>query len=143
MTAFPNQGPPRRRQATPSFALCLDSLESALDLLQPYFCRQSQEHVRALFLDGRGALCGMAAWMGKRDLVDLPVRRIITSALAADATALILAHNHPSGDPNPSAVDVRTTRNLARICAALDIRLLDHIILSDEKITSMRVLRLI
>lgn len=117
-------------------------LDTVLDLLRPHF-RAPHEQLRALFFDDGNLLLGMFACEGEEAAVDLPVRRIIASALAADATAMILAHNHPSGDPNPSIEDVRTTRDLARLCATVGIRLLDHIVLAADHVTSMRAMRLI
>lgn len=120
------------------------ALNHVIDLLRPHFQGQQREQLRALFFGPGGhALVGMAAWQGSKAAVELSVRRIVASALAADACAMVLAHNHPSGDPNPSVQDVHATRDLARLCFSLDIRLLDHIVMSGEQITSMRAMRLI
>ena len=119
------------------------ALDHVIDLLRPHFQGQQREQLRALFFGHGHALVGMAAWEGGKAAVELPLRRIVASALAVDACAMVLAHNHPSGDPNPSVQDVHATRDLARLCFSLDIRLLDHIVMSGERITSMRAMRLI
>jgi DNA repair protein RadC len=59
-------------------------------------------------------------------------RRIIKEALLCNATALILFHNHPSGNPVPSSSDMNETNKLKKACDIFDITLLDHIILSDK-----------
>ena len=58
-------------------------------------------------------------------------RRIIKEALLCNATAIILAHNHPSGNPTPSASDMNETNKLKKACDIFDISLLNHIILAD------------
>ena len=60
-------------------------------------------------------------------------RRILKEAILADAAAIILFHNHPSGIPLPSAADIRETDRLRQACSIFDISLLDHIIISDER----------
>lgn len=65
-------------------------------------------------------------------------RRIVESALENRAAALILAHNHPSGDPDPSAEDVRLTRQIIAAADLLSIRVLDHIIIGRNTYYSMR-----
>src|SRR3546814_5024019 len=59
----------------------------------------------------------MGTWAGEQGFVDLPMRQVFATGLAADAAAMIIAHNHPSGDPTPGPEDLRTTRELARIGA--------------------------
>lgn len=65
---------------------------------------------------------------GQRDAVTLPFRAIVEHALRLDATALVLSHNHPSGDPTPSRRDIMATHQLARIVQPLGIRVHDHVI---------------
>lgn len=59
------------------------------------------------------------------------VKRIVKSALIANASGIILAHNHPSGNPSPSAADIKRTKTLKDALTLFDISLLDHLILSD------------
>jgi DNA repair protein RadC len=127
----------------PSTALALDTPQEVFELMRPHFRDQTREHVCALFLDDEGRPCSMSIWSGERDFIDLPLRRIIASGLAVDAAAMILAHNHPSGDSDPGPEDLRATRDLARIGSALNMRLVDHIIVAGDSLTSMRTLKLI
>jgi DNA repair protein RadC len=64
------------------------------------------------------------------DRTELNCRKIFGMALRCEASALLVAHTHPSGDPKPSKSDLSATRSLARICADLDIHLADHVILA-------------
>jgi DNA repair protein RadC len=77
------------------------------------------------------------------DHVDLPVRRIIEDALRLGAQGLVLAHNHPSGDAQPSWDDVEATRELAETGARLGIRVYDHLIFAGEETCSLRALGLL
>lgn len=66
------------------------------------------------------------------------MRDIIVDAAMHGSTALLLAHNHPSGDERPSPSDLQATRRLATAAEALECKLLDHLIFAGEKCTSMR-----
>jgi DNA repair protein RadC len=65
-------------------------------------------------------------------------REVFSAALAAQATALVLAHNHPSGDPSPSSLDIELTRQLESGARLLGLRLLDHLIVAESGYTSLR-----
>ena len=80
---------------------------------------------------------------GAAETVGLPLRRIFADALRLDAVALILAHNHPSGDPQPSREDIEATRILAATGDRLGIRLIDHLIFAGERSCSLRGLGLV
>ncbi|UYY57713.1 JAB domain-containing protein [Sphingomonas sp. S2-65] len=73
----------------------------------------------------------------------VPIRDIAADALAFDACAVIMAHNHPSGDPTPSTADREATRLLARALDTLEVRLLDHLIVAARGVTSFRTLGLL
>jgi DNA repair protein RadC len=75
--------------------------------------------------------------------VELPIRRILSSALRLRARSIVLAHNHPSGDPAPSASDEAATRALATAAAGLDIGLHDHLIFAGGECSSFRSLGLL
>lgn len=65
-------------------------------------------------------------------------RPIVREALRCGARKLVLAHNHPSGQPEPSALDIAFTKNLRAICHPLDLHLIDHLIFSGDHVFSMR-----
>lgn len=77
------------------------------------------------------------------DRMPVPIRDVATDALALGAAAVVMAHNHPSGDPTPSAADREATRLLARALDTLQMRLLDHLILATRGVTSFRELGLL
>ena len=80
---------------------------------------------------------------GRRDWLDLPIRDIAADAIAFDAAAVVMAHNHPSGDPSPSVADRQATRQLARALRALEVHLLDHLIVTADRVVSFRALGLL
>lgn len=80
---------------------------------------------------------------GRTASLDIPLRAVIGDALAFDAAAIVMAHNHPSGDPSPSEADYVFTRRLERTLAAIDVRLVDHIVLARGGRVSFRARRLL
>jgi DNA repair protein RadC len=74
---------------------------------------------------------------GSINCANVPIRRIVEMALAANATTVILAHNHPSGIALPSDEDIATTRRLAAALATVEIILADHIIVADDDYVSL------
>jgi DNA repair protein RadC len=90
-------------------------------------------------LDADGRILGISASAdGDAVSIGLPLREIVRDAIMLGARALILAHNHPSGDPTPSRADKAATRRLVDIVGGLDIRLLDHIVFAGEHCRSFR-----
>jgi DNA repair protein RadC len=78
--------------------------------------------------------------MGILDSVLVHAREVFRVAIVASAHAVILAHNHPAGDPTPSEADIRTTRDLIRAGQLLKIEVLDHIIIGSTTHSSLRSL---
>src|SRR3954447_18170815 len=74
---------------------------------------------------------------------DLPIREIIADAANLGSSGIVLAHNHPSGDPRPSDSDYRVTRRLATAAEALDCTVLDHLLFAGSECTSFRQLGLL
>lgn len=75
---------------------------------------------------------------GSADRSLLPVREVLNAVLRNDGRAFVVAHNHPSGDPEPSAADVEATRTLSEAAAVVGLRFLDHVIVTDATWTSLR-----
>jgi DNA repair protein RadC len=108
------------------------------------FCRaqlagQPEEHFLVLFLDNRHRL--ISSEIVHHGTVDMSVvypREIMARALHHRAAALLVAHNHPGGSRNPSADDIRITRELEKAAAVLGLRLLDHLIVADRQVISLR-----
>lgn len=75
--------------------------------------------------------------------IHVPMRLVAADALALDAVGVVMAHNHPSGNPAPSADDLAVTRRLARTLEALGIRLFDHLVFAGGSVSSFRGLGLL
>jgi DNA repair protein RadC len=97
------------------------------------------EQVRALFLDSRNRLIADEQ-QGRGTVNHTPLypREVLKRALELKAAALILVHNHPSGDPTPSRADIELTRELASAAKALGLALHDHVIVGMGRWMSFR-----
>jgi len=107
----------------------LSSWSALLDYCTAAMARSEKEEFRVLFLDRKNHL--IADEVQNRGTIDhTPVypREIIKRALELGASSLILAHNHPSGDPTPSKADIAMTREVAVAAKALGISLHDHLV---------------
>ena len=106
--------------------------------LMPYFLGRSNETVFLLCLDAKGkVICCRMVGEGGINSAGVPIRRIVEISLAAKATSVVLAHNHPSGIALPSAEDVSTTQRVATALQAVDVILADHLVIADDDFTSM------
>ena len=105
----------------------------------PYFCGRRAETVFLLCLDAKCKVLGCKeVGEGSVNSASVPIRRIVEMALGANATSVVLAHNHPSGLALPSEEDKLTTQRLAGSLAAVDIELVDHLVVADEDYVSLR-----
>lgn len=97
-----------------------------------------REIFAAVFLDTRHRLIAYAAiFLGTIDGAEVHPREVVKAAIGCNAAAAILAHNHPSGEVEPSAADRATTARLKQALALVDIRLLDHVIVGGHQTMSM------
>ena len=122
----------------------LSSWSGVLDYLRLAQGFEDREHFRILFLDKKNAL--IADEVQGRGTVDhTPVypREVVKRALALGASAVIMAHNHPSGDTTPSRADIDMTRAVAKALATVGIVLHDHVIISRGRHSSFRSLGLL
>lgn len=102
------------------------------------------EQARVIFLNKRNRLIADEVLQtGTVDHTPFYLRQIIKRALDLAASALILVHNHPSGDPSPSSIDVRTTREIMSAAKPLGITIHDHIIIAKSGHSSLRTLKLL
>jgi len=102
------------------------------------------EKFRILFLDVKNRLIAdEVQQVGTVNHTSVYTREVIKRALELSASALILVHNHPAGDPAPSAADVRMTREIDAACKVLSLTLHDHIIIAKSGHASLRALKLI
>lgn len=122
----------------------LSSWSSVIDYCHAAMAYETTEQFRILFLDKRNVL--IADEIQGRGTVDhTPVypREVVKRALELSATALILVHNHPSGDPTPSRADIDMTRTIVETAKPLGITVHDHIIIGKDGHASLKGLRLI
>lgn len=106
--------------------------------LRAKFVHQRNEVVYVLCLDGKCKLLGcLFVGEGSVNSANIPIRRIVEICLNANATSVVLSHNHPGGLAFPSADDIQTTYHLARALSTVDIHLLDHLIFTDGDYISM------
>jgi DNA repair protein RadC len=122
----------------------LGSWQALLDYLRLDMAHEPIERVRVLFLNSRNALiANEKMWEGSVDESAVYIREIMRRALDLHATAIIVVHNHPSGDPAPSQQDIRLTRDLAEAGRHLKVTLHDHVIIAASGHSSLRAMGLI
>ena len=122
----------------------LSSWDALGDYLQAAMAHSRVEEVRILFLNAKNMLiANEALWHGSVDEASVHVREVIARAIALGATALIIVHNHPSGDPTPSSQDIRLTRDLVEAGRHMKVTVHDHVIVGAQGRTSMRAMGLI
>jgi DNA repair protein RadC len=122
----------------------LSSWDALGDYLQAAMAHSAVEEVRILFLNARNMLiANEALWRGSVDEASVHVREVIARAIALGATALIIVHNHPSGDPTPSQQDVRLTKDLVEAGRHMKIAIHDHVIVGAQGRSSLKALGLI
>jgi DNA repair protein RadC len=122
----------------------LGSWQALLDYLHADMAHNPLERVRVLFLNSKNMLIRDDQMSeGSVDEAAVYIREIIRRALDYHATALILVHNHPSGDPQPSSQDIRLTRDIVEAGRHLRIAVHDHIIVGTRGHSSMRAMGLI
>lgn len=116
----------------------LDSSEKLSAYFIDRFFGMRNETVLLLCLDAKGkVLCCQKVGEGDVNSASIPIRRMMEIALSVNATAVVLAHNHPSGVAVPSIADRDTTERLAAALGAVDIILADHIVVADGDCVSM------
>ena len=122
----------------------LSSWAQVLDYCKAAMAYETREQFRILFLDKKNALIADEVQQtGTVDHTPVYPREVMRRALELSASAVILVHNHPSGDPTPSGADVKMTRELVDIAKPLGIAIHDHVIVGRDGHASFRGLGLI
>ncbi len=122
----------------------MDSWKSVIDYCRTAMAFADREEFRVLFLDKRNCLIAdEIQGSGTVDHTPVYPREVVRRALELSSTAVILVHNHPSGDPTPSTADIRMTHEIISISKPLGITLHDHIIVGRSGHSSFRGLKLI
>jgi DNA repair protein RadC len=122
----------------------LSSWNDVIDYCRTSMAFADKEHFRILFLDKRNQLISDEVQQtGTVDHTPVYPREVIKRALELSATAIILVHNHPSGDPTPSQADIQMTKTIVDIAKPLGIAVHDHIIVGKNGHTSLKGMKLI
>lgn len=112
-------------------------------LLMLEMAHLEQEHLRLLLLDTKNrVLATPTVYQGNVNTTVVRVAELFREAIRNNATALIVAHNHPSGDPAPSPEDVQMTRQIVQAGELLGIQVLDHLIIGNNRFVSLKERRL-
>jgi DNA repair protein RadC len=122
----------------------LDSWSQVLDYCRAAIGFENKEQFRILFLDKRNQIIADEVQQkGTVDHTPVYVREVVKRALELSATAIVLVHNHPSGDPTPSRADIEMTKQIVAAAKNLGIVVHDHIIVGKQGHASLRGLGLI
>jgi DNA repair protein RadC len=102
-----------------------------------------REHLWVAHVDDQARCIHLSRHDGDGGASTLPLREVIATAALLGSAGIILAHNHPSGDATPSAADRVLTRRLALIGEAMDVAILDHLVIGGSECISMRAMGLL
>ena len=131
--SLPDSHPPR-----------LNTPDEAAGVVQLKMQTLEQEHLFVMPLNTRNELIGepVEVYKGSLNSSMIRVAEIFRPAIRANAAAIIVAHNHPSGDPTPSPEDVAVTRSIVEAGKLMDIEVLDHIVIGRNRFVSLKSKRL-
>ncbi|GDY30208.1 JAB domain-containing protein [Gandjariella thermophila] len=119
------------RSATSTPPASIRSTEDIARLVAPLLANQNRELLVVVVCDSGNRVLGVEpVGTGSAERVSLPVREVLVAVLRRDGRSFALAHNHPGGDPTPSAEDVAGTRRTADAAKASGLRLLDHVVIA-------------
>lgn len=118
--------------------ICLSTTQACGDYMLPYFFGATEEKVYILCMDAKcKVLTCRLLHAGSVNSASVPLRKAAEIAMGCNASSVVLAHNHPSGLALPSKADVDTTIQLKTTLEALDIKLIDHIVVAENDFVSM------
>lgn len=123
----------------PEERMAVRSPEDIANLLMPEMAAFEQEHLRVVLLDTKHRVAAIREiYIGSLNASPIRVGELFRDAIRQSSAAIIVVHNHPSGDPTPSPDDVQVTRDTYRAGQLLDIELLDHIIIGAQRFVSLK-----
>ena len=113
--------------------------QDAANLLIPLIGHQEQEHFVVLYLDTRNRVMDREVlYKGSLNSSLVRIAEVFRGAIRRNCAAIIVAHNHPSGEPNPSPEDVALTRQLVEAGKLMEVEVLDHVIIGQSRFVSLR-----
>ncbi|MEG2359177.1 RadC family protein [Acinetobacter sp.] len=125
-------------------ALPLGTSRQLLDFLRFEFLGEAQEVFGVLCLDAHlRKISFKKLFFGSLNACEISINQLLRHAISQRATSIVIAHNHPFGKPEPSPADLQLTRHIQQACSLLEIRLIDHCIVSAEGCFSFAEHRLI
>jgi DNA repair protein RadC len=125
--------------ASPDERPQITSPADAANLLMPEMSLLEQEHLRVLLLDTKHhVLDSPTVYVGNVNTSVVRVAELFREAVKLNCVAIIVAHNHPSGDPTPSPDDIRVTEQMVQAGKMLDIEVLDHLIIGHQRYVSLK-----
>lgn len=129
----------RYARATPNEKPTVKSPADAANLLMADMRALEQEHLRTIILDTRNQVLKIhTVYIGTLNTTGVRVGELFREAIRLNAAALIVAHNHPSGDPTPSVDDIHVTRQLVEAGKLLSIDVLDHVVIGEQRWVSLK-----
>lgn len=130
----------RRLAAFPKIKkIIINSAKDAAKLFLPEMSTLNQEHFMGIYLDARKRIIKEETiFIGSLNTAVIHPREIFQTAINEGAAAIILIHNHPSGNPEPSEEDLEITQQLIAAGKLLEIEILDHLIIGDQRYCSLR-----
>ena len=125
--------------STPTEFPVIQSPEDAASLILYEMGALEQEHLNVMLLDTRNRMVKLVeVYRGSLNSSLIRVSEVFKEAVRANAAAIIVVHNHPSGDPTPSPEDISVTRAIVQAGKLLDIEVLDHIVVGKNKFISLK-----
>jgi DNA repair protein RadC len=116
---------------------------SAANYLMADMMNLEQEHLRVVLLNTRNEILDApTVYKGSLNTSVIRIGELFRPAIKANAAAIIIAHNHPSGDPSPSPEDINVTRQIVKAGKLIDISVLDHIVIGHNRFVSLKELQL-
>ncbi len=125
--------------AAPEERPIVKSPADAANLLMMEMSLLEQEHLRTILLDTRNhVLATPTIYVGSLNANFIRISEVFREAIRSNSAAIIIAHNHPSGDPTPSPEDVRMTEQIVHAGQLLDIEVIDHLIIGRQRYVSLK-----
>jgi DNA repair protein RadC len=125
--------------ASPDDRIQIRSPADAANLLMGEMSMLEQEQLRVMLLDTRNRILAVPTiYVGSLNTSVIRVNELFREAIRRNAAAIIVVHNHPSGDPTPSPEDVSVTRTIVAAGKTLDIEVLDHLVIGNQRFVSLK-----
>lgn len=125
--------------ASPDDRIQIRAPADAANLLMGEMSMLEQEQLRVMLLDTRNRILAVSTiYVGSLNASVIRVNELFREAIRRNAAAIIVVHNHPSGDPSPSPEDVAVTRSIVAAGKTLDIEVLDHLVIGNQRFVSLK-----